>query len=221
MQRPCRRSSIYLAVFILGCHPGPDAPVAGQPKVLFLADFDRDTGSDPLPAGWSIAETEGNGTPATWGLVASGTGSAFAVKRSNNAGRTFNLAILQGVELADFQASVRVQALGGSEDQGGGLCWRLRGPNEYYVARWNPLETNLRLYHVVGGKRTMLATADVTVDGSQWHLLGVEAKGDSVRVSLDGRWLIEHSDRTFAGAGRFGLWTKADARTAFDELRIW
>ena len=35
-------------------------------------------------------------------------------------------------------------------------------------------------------------------------------------MSLDGRTLFSATDRTFAEAGRVGLWTKADSLTHFD-----
>ncbi len=36
----------------------------------------------------------------------------------------------------------------GKEDQGGGLIWRRRDANNYYIARYNPLERNFRVYYV-------------------------------------------------------------------------
>jgi hypothetical protein len=39
-------------------------------------------------------------------------------------------------------------------------------------------------------------------------------------VSLDGRVLFSASDRTFAEAGRVGLWTKADSLTHFDGFEV-
>ena len=37
---------------------------------------------------------------------------------------------------------------------------------------------------------------------------------------MDGEKLIEVVDSTFAAAGMVGLWTKADAATAFDEVSV-
>jgi hypothetical protein len=35
-----------------------------------------------------------------------------------------------------------MKAVAGKEDQGGGLVWRAMDSNNYYVARYNPLEDN-------------------------------------------------------------------------------
>jgi len=37
---------------------------------------------------------------------------------------------------------------------------------------------------------------------------------------FDGKSYLKVADDTFSGAGRVGLWTKADAVTAFDDLRV-
>ena len=39
-------------------------------------------------------------------------------------------------------------------------------------------------------------------------------------VSLDGQELFGATDRTFAKAGKVGLWTKADSITHFDDLIV-
>jgi hypothetical protein len=65
-----------------------------------------------------------------------------------------------------------------------------------------------------------LASADVALDPADWHKLAVRMRGERIECELDGRLLLEASDATFAGAGRIGLWTKADARTAFDDLAL-
>lgn len=49
--------------------------------------------------------------------------------------------------------SVRIKAIAGEEDQGGGIAWRLNDNNNYYITRLNPLENNLRLYKIVHGSR--------------------------------------------------------------------
>ncbi len=53
-----------------------------------------------------------------------------------------------------------------------------------------------------------------------WHTLTLRAEGDRLSVSFDGKPLLNHSDRTFAGPGKVALWTKADSVTHFDRLEI-
>ena len=78
----------------------------------------------------------------------------------------------------------------------------------------------MRAYHVVGGKRTQIASATVSVDPDVWHTVEVEARGTTIRVALDGEWLLDVEDETFADGGWIGLWTKADATTSFDLLEV-
>ena len=131
----------------------------------------------------------------------------------------FNV-LLTSASAQDLDLSVALRADAGAIDQGGGLVWRARDGSNYYVVRWNPLEDNFRLYTVVGGRRTQVAHADVTVDPKAWHTVRVAMRGERIECWLDGRLLLEKSDPTFTAAGRVGLWTKADARTSFDDLRL-
>jgi hypothetical protein len=39
-------------------------------------------------------------------------------------------------------------------------------------------------------------------------------------VTFDGKTLFTATDRTFAGAGKFALWTKADSITRFDQIEL-
>lgn len=88
------------------------------------------------------------------------------------------------------------------------------------MARLNPLEHNLRLYFVKDGSRTMLASAEVAVPTGSWSELRADHRGDHITVWLDGVQLLEARDATFPQPGGIGLWTKADATTDFDDLRV-
>jgi hypothetical protein len=57
---------------------------------------------------------------------------------------------------------------------------------------------------------------DAPVASGAWHRLRVEFSGARIGVILDGRRAIEVEDSHIAGAGRVGVWTKADSVTAFD-----
>src|SRR6266567_2465356 len=76
----------------------------------------------------------------------------------------------------DVDVSVKMKAVAGETDQGGGLVWRARDAKNYYLARYNPLEDNYRLYKVVDGKRTLIQNADITHSGG-WHTLRVTMSG--------------------------------------------
>jgi len=130
----------------------------------------------------------------------------------------FNVALVEGTSLEDLDLSVRLRAREGKVDRGGGLIWRARDANNYYVARFNPLEDNFRVYHVKDGKRTELESADAKLDPAAWHTVRVRMVADRIECFLDGERLLDVIDATFPLAGMVGLWTKADARTEFDDL---
>ena len=117
--------------------------------------------------------------------------------------------------------SVAFKAMRGDEDRGGGLVWRYQDADNYYLARMNPLEDNFRVYKVEGGKRTQLGTKDdLKVPSGEWHTIAITQVGDQIACSLDGTKYLEVKDDTFPKAGKVGLWTKADAQTYFDELKV-
>jgi hypothetical protein len=134
-------------------------------------------------------------------------------------GPVFNVALLKTETFKDLDLSVKWKAVEGDTDQGGGLIWRAKDSKNYYVTRYNPIEENFRVYKVVDGKRTQLGTADAKASNA-WHEIRVEMAGDAIRCFLDGKQLLEAKDGTFPEAGRIGLWTKADAQTHFDDLKV-
>jgi hypothetical protein len=78
-----------------------------------------------------------------------------------NSGSTFNLILVSGRNNKNVDISVKMKAVAGKEDQGGGLVWRAKDSNNYYVARYNPLEDNYRVYKVEQGRRIQLQSADI------------------------------------------------------------
>lgn len=153
-----------------------------------------------------------------WEVGSEGTNHVL-VQKAENANRVYNLTLLDGTSPKDLDVSVRVKAIAGKLDQGGGLVWRAKDKDNYYTARYNPLEDNLRVYKVEGGKRTQLDHADVPGD-REWHTLRITMKGRAIVGYLDGKKLLIAEDSTFPDAGRVGLWSKADAVSYFDDLTI-
>lgn len=176
------------------------------------------------PSGWRIAETNGDGSLAPWTITADASApsspNALVVGTTHNSGQTYNVALATGTEYKNVVLSVKVKAGTGTEDQGGGPVWRAKDPNNYYLARWNPLENNVRVYVVKDGKRKMLGSVKAEADASTWHEIRVEAKNSSITVEFDGKVFVEAQDDSLPDAGMVGLWTKADASTSFDDLRV-
>ncbi|MBI1389428.1 MAG: DUF1080 domain-containing protein [bacterium] len=195
--------------------------LAAEETASGLIHFNDEKTGQP-PQGWQITETNSKNTPARWEIINADSkkGASFAVVKSDNAGRTFNVALKNEPRLLDAFIKVEVRALSGTEDQGGGPVWRAIDGNNYYTARWNPLEDNFRVYFVKDGDRKQLASADVKLDPKKWHSIAIQMRGSHIEAYLDGKLELEVDDETFAAPGRVGLWTKADACTAFDDLKI-
>ncbi|MGZ3488636.1 MAG: hypothetical protein ACXVBY_17445 [Isosphaeraceae bacterium] len=153
-----------------------------------------------------------------WTVVASDRGKALA-QSANNPNSVFNITLISDTNAKDVDLSVRMKPIAGKTDQGGGLVWRAKDKNNYYLARYNPLEDNFRLYKVVDGKRTLIRNYDIQhTDG--WHTLRVVMKGDQIECYYDGKKYLEAGDSTFTEAGKIGLWSKADAQSHFDNLTL-
>lgn len=133
--------------------------------------------------------------------------------------KEYNVALATDVSCRDLELSVKFKSVAGKIDQGGGLVWRARDAKNYYIARFNPLEDNYRLYKVVDGVRTQLQDADLKLPAG-WHTLKIVMSGDQITCYCNDQKLLEAKDDTFKDAGKIGLWTKADAQTLFDDLTL-
>jgi hypothetical protein len=153
-----------------------------------------------------------------WKVVAEGKNHVLA-QLAKNEDAVFNVALATETSYKDVDISVRLKAVEGGVDRGGGLVWRAKDAKNYYITRYNPLEDNFRVYKVQDGKRTQFASVKVPGD-SGWHTLRVVMRGDRIRCTLDGGHALEVTDSTFPDAGKIGLWSKADARSWFDDLKV-
>jgi hypothetical protein len=180
-------------------------------------NFENDA-EGKVPNGFTQTAT-GKQQTLNWQIVNDG-GNKVAAQQAKNGGDYYNLLVLDNPGFENFTMSVKIKAVAGNEDQGGGLIWRYIDNNNYYVARYNPLESNFRLYHVVNGNRRQLKSIGSTVKSREWFTMSIEMNGNKISCSLNGKKLIETSDDTFKKGGKVGLWSKADAQTYFDDLTV-
>lgn len=168
------------------------------------------------PAGW-IATQTGKGT-ANWSVEpdSSAPSKPNVLKQSGTA--TFPVCLKNATQLKDGFVEVKFKALAGREDQAGGVVWRALDADNYYVCRANALEDNVRIYHIVKGRRTQFGHADVKVPSGQWHTLRVQFSGTRFTVFFHGKKLYDAEDKTITTAGKVGVWTKADSVTLFDNF---
>ena len=196
--------------------------IAAEDAKPVAVDFE-DAKVGEVPKGWTVTKT-GTDDASKWMVVEDrdapkGAKALAQVFESPRA--MFNLCVMDATSFKDVEVSVAFKAVKGQDDQGGGVVWRYKDADNYYVARHNPLEKNFRLYKIQNGKRSQLATTkdDIDAPPGKWHTLSVTMKGDAITCLLNGKKVIDAKDATFADAGKVGLWTKADAHTYFDDFR--
>jgi hypothetical protein len=132
----------------------------------------------------------------------------------------FPLLVSDEGSFKDLELSVKFKAVAGEVDRAGGLVFRLKDANNYYIVRANALEDNYRLYHVVKGSRRQFAGVNFKVTSGEWHELKIECVGNKIMCYYDGVKKIEATDDTFKDSGKIGLWTKADSVTYFDDVKV-
>lgn len=209
-----QRHVLLLAVPILGfalvsCD-GP-APPVDTSRIEVNAD------GATLREGFETALTDWDLVEGMW--EGRGSGNA-AVLAQTSTDRAFPVALWKRRQFSDVDVRVRFKPLSGKIDASGGIVFRARDSRNYYVVRANSLEDNFRLYTVINGSRTKIASTVIEAPGlGDWHTLRVVAVGSRIQAYLDDRLLIDHRDETFQG-GYVGLWTKADAVTEFDDLEV-
>jgi hypothetical protein len=194
------------------------ALVTGLTTGIALADtinFD-DLKSGAPPSGWTATQT-GKGD-AKWEVVAddSAPSKPNVLKQSGVA--TYPICIKDDTRLKDGFVEVKFKAVSGSEDQAGGVIWRCKDADNYYIARANALEDNVTIYHTVNGRRVEKKRINTKVASNQWHTFRVDFKDNYFVVGFDGKKAFGWKDDTFKDAGKVGLWTKADSTTLFDDF---
>ncbi len=178
-----------------------------------------------IPDGWKIEATRQRGPLATWEVIeddkAPSGQKVLALTRVNHdSGSTFNLCWTNKVEFLNGEISVRFKPVTGRIDQGGGIMWRVQDRNNYYVARFNPLEDNFRIYFVANGHRMMINSARVRLSSDRYHTMKIVQHDDTYECYLDGKRYLHGTDERFKSKGGVGLWTKADAATRFDDFKV-
>ncbi|MSO98647.1 MAG: DUF1080 domain-containing protein [Rhodospirillaceae bacterium] len=168
------------------------------------------------PPGWTAAVT-GSGK-SIWTVEADASAPSGTNVLKQSAEGTFPICMKDGTNFADGYVEVQFKAIAGNEDQAGGVIWRAKDKDNYYIARANALEDNVTIYHTINGRRVAFKSADVKVTPRQWHRLRVEFTGNTFAVVFDGQRVIDATDNSIAGAGQVGLWTKADSVTLFDDF---
>jgi hypothetical protein len=192
--------------------------ISGLAAGTTLADavnFD-DLKTGAPPPGWTATKT-GKGD-AKWEVVAddSAPSKPNVLKQSGVA--TYPVCIKDDTSLKDGFVEVKFKPVSGGEDQAGGVIWRCKDADNYYIARANALEDNVCIYYTIKGRRTEKKRINTKVATGQWHTFRMDFKDNYFVVTFDGKKAFGWKDDTFKDAGKVGLWTKADSTTLFDDF---
>lgn len=186
-------------------------------KEIFY-DFE-DVVMGTLPSSWessSLWKVENDKNPPSGKQI-------LTMKKNNNGfmglGSGYNTCFAKDIDFKDGEISVKFRANTGRVDQGGGIMWRVQDKDNYYVARFNPLEDNFRFYKVVNGNRSQLKSANITL-AKGWHSMKIIQNGSHFEGYINNQKMLDAKDDTIKQSGGVGVWTKADAVTSFDDLKV-
>ena len=185
-------------------------------------NFDREQ-PGTLPNEFSIG-TLFDGRPAgDWQVLATDRAKSppyvLTQLMAKGAEHAYKITLVKDIVASDLNLEVSFLPIQGRADMGGGLIWRAADDRNYYLARANPLEQNIRVYRVVKGVRHLLENFNQTITVKQWHTLRVTHQGCRVNIFYDDKQVFDLCDKTFP-VGMIGLWTKSDAVTYFDDLQL-
>jgi GH43 family beta-xylosidase len=130
--------------------------------------------------------------------------------------------LVRDLEWADFTASVRLRFVQGTRDAG--ILFRVQEPavgydaQKGYFAGLIPGTKLVVLGKTDGRNWTEIARGEYPFDASKWHDLRVEAKGEQITVSVDGRQMLTATDSQYR-SGLVGL-RVVDTHAIFDSFRV-
>jgi hypothetical protein len=168
------------------------------------------------PPGWTATQT-GTGK-AIWTVEKDDTAPSKSNVLKQSGTATYPVCLKDDTSVKDGFVEVKFKPISGKEDQAGGVIWRAKDSNNYYIARANALEDNVTIYDTINGRRVERKRTNTKVASNQWHTLRVDFQGSHFTVTYDGTKALEWDDSKIQGAGKVGVWTKADSVTLFDDF---
>jgi hypothetical protein len=175
------------------------------------------------PPGWTM---ESDGKAPDWEIRKDQTAPTqpyvLAEISGDRAETRFPLAILNDPTTRDADVSVRIKPISGREGLAGGVVWRYRDTNNYYLARANANENTVSVFKVQNGRKIpILASVKHPIPVNSWSILKVSVRGSRFQVFVDHRRVLEGRDATFSAPGRVGLWALGDSVVYFDDFRVY
>ena len=98
--------------------------------------------------------------------------------------------------------------------------FRAQNATDYFVVRASALDKTVKLYRMLGGRRSQIASKEATVSLGKWHSLRVVAADKRIEVFFDGVSMFTYDDPGFPRAGAIGVWSPSDSVTHFSTLLV-
>jgi hypothetical protein len=177
------------------------------------------------PPGWTVANSAKGSAPG-WEIRKDQTAPTqpyvLAAISADPKATAFPLAILNEPTTRDADVSVRIKPVSGRQGMAGGVVWRYRDENNYYVARANADDNTVSVFKVQDGRRVpILAGVKHVIPVNGWSILKVSVRGPRFQVFVDHRRVLDGQDKTYSAPGRVGLWTVTDSVIYFDDFRVY
>jgi hypothetical protein len=220
------RNHFFLAIVLLAL------PAVGAEKKF---DFSEVRGNQTPPGFRSVVN--GQGRPGDWKVIldevpplmprltaqasALTKQSVLAQLAQDSTDEHFPILIYEDEVYGDFSLTTRFKTVRGNAEQMAGIAFRIQNETNYYVVRASSLGKTFKFYRVVNGVRGVPVGVDVAIPSGVWHEMTVECKDNQIRASLDGKELINLSDKVDPlKSGKIGFWTKSDSVSYFADTKI-
>ncbi len=197
-------------------------------------DFSQ-TKPGQTPEGWRSFRV-GGGKPGEWQIVMDDvptelkplSPNAAAANRlpvlaqvsSDPVDERFPVLLYDGDVYGDLTLTTRFKIVSGAVEQMAGVVFRMQDEKNFYVARANALDGNVRFYKFINGERSAPIGNSLPVTKGVWHELSVTCTGNRIQIRLDGKEAMpELTDNSFL-LGKIGFMTKSDAVSYFSEAKV-
>lgn len=176
-----------------------------------------DETASPASLGLHVAADRGG--PWSVEIDPAATGSRALVNRAGDVDAPPAVLVAHAVRGRDLQASTRCRVDPTRAGASCGIVFRYVDGGTHHVARIEPASDRIILARVTHGTERVLGIAGASA-GSAWNELSVDARGDAIRVSCNGRLLIDLHDFAPSPTGTVGLWAPSSGEAFFDELAV-
>jgi hypothetical protein len=198
--------------------PSPDAAGDGR---AYAYDFEKVP--EDLVRPESVLSVTGMWEVTKDAEAGSGGKENHVLNQSSDLGENFAMVVAheKGLSHADATASVRLRFVRGEKSVSGGIAFRVRDRKNWYAVVADGVQKKLQVLVMKKLTPTVLASADLgSPKLKAWHTLEVKVVGDAITATFDGTVKVAAKDGTIKETGWFGLVTRGDAETDFDDWKF-